>query len=113
MGEGWSSWGGAREKLHADERRRAVSDCPGLSKTLNPTHRDHNIAPMRLNRPSLANRLGKRFARPLSRIACAGPVYPMIRMVDAYLNFLIGKGSGGDSYLKEEAEGAAACISRP
>lgn len=68
---------------------------------------------MRLNRPSFANRLGKRFAQPLSRIACAGPIYPLTRMLDAYLNFIIGKGSGGELYLNEEAEAAAACIKRP
>ena len=68
---------------------------------------------MRLHQPSLANRLGKQVAKPLSWLACARWIYPMARMADAYLNFLIGKGSGTGWDLREEVRGAGLRIRRP
>ena len=61
---------------------------------------------MQLHKPSLANRLGKRAARPLSWLACSGFLYRPVRMLDAYLNFLIGKGSGTGWDLGEEVRAA-------
>lgn len=68
---------------------------------------------MRLHRPSLANRLGKRIGKPLSRIFCSAPLYGPVRMMDAYLNFLMGKGSGTGWDLNEEVRAAATRIHRP
>ncbi|MEI8291588.1 MAG: FkbM family methyltransferase [Verrucomicrobiota bacterium] len=68
---------------------------------------------MRLHQASLANRLGKQLAKPLSWLACARGIYPLVRMTDAYLNFLIGKGSGTGWDLREEVRGAVLRIRRP
>ena len=68
---------------------------------------------MQLHQPSFKNRLGKSLAKPLSYVACSGLVYRPLRMVDAYLNFLIGKGSGTGWNIKEEVAAAIPCIRRP
>jgi len=67
---------------------------------------------MRLNRSSLKNRIGKAVAGPLSLIASARWIYPLTRMADAYLNFLMGKGSGTGWNLRGEVCAAARCIHR-
>ncbi len=67
---------------------------------------------MRLHKPSFFNRAGKLMAKPLSWIACSGWFYKPIRMVDAYLNFLIGKGSGTGWDLQEEVRAAVMHIHR-
>ena len=68
---------------------------------------------MQLHKPSFANRTGKRLGKPLSRVVCAGPFYKPVRMLDAYLNFLMGKGSGTGWDLREEVRAAVARIHRP
>lgn len=68
---------------------------------------------MQLHKPSFANRMGKRLGKPLSRILCSAPLYPAVRMLDAYLNFLMGKGSGTGWDLREEVRSAVARIHRP
>src|ERR1019366_3726445 len=68
---------------------------------------------MRLHNPSFFNRAGKLAAKPLSRIACSGWFYKPARMLDAYLNFLIGKGSGTGWDLHEEVRAAVRRIHRP
>lgn len=68
---------------------------------------------MQLNKPSFANRLGKSAAKPLSRIACSRWFYNPCRVLDAYLNFLIGKGSGTGWDMREEVRAAVSRIHRP
>ncbi len=67
---------------------------------------------MRLHKPSLANRLGKNAAKPLSKLASSRWFHPLVRMTDAYLNFLIGKGSGTGWDLDGEVSAAIARIHR-
>lgn len=68
---------------------------------------------MRLHEPTLANRLGKAVAKPLSRIVCCSLLYKPARMAEAYLNFLLGKGSGTGWNLECELTAAARRIRRP
>ena len=68
---------------------------------------------MQFHKPSFANRIGKRMAKPLSSLACSRLFYKPSRMIDAYLNFLIGKGSGTGWDLKAEVRAAVARIRRP
>ena len=68
---------------------------------------------MQLHKPSLGNRLGKAAAKPLSRLACSALLYKPARMVDAYLNFLLGKGSGTGWNLDAEVTAALQHVSRP
>jgi len=49
----------------------------------------------------------------LSRVACSRPFYKPLRMLDAYLNFLLGKGSGTGWDLREEVRAAVVRIHRP
>jgi FkbM family methyltransferase len=65
---------------------------------------------MELHKPSLANRWGKRAAKPLSRVTCSELLYAPSRMFDAYLNFLHGKGSGAGWDLHEEVGAAVRLI---
>ena len=62
---------------------------------------------MQIHKPSLANRIGKRVAKPLSWVVCSPLFYKPSRMFDAYLNFLIGKGSGTGWDMREEVRAAA------
>jgi len=68
---------------------------------------------MQLHKPGLANRLAKAAAKPLSRIVCSSLLYKPARVADAYLNFLIGKGSGTGWDLQSEVSAAARWIRRP
>jgi FkbM family methyltransferase len=68
---------------------------------------------MHLHKPSLANRLGKAAAKPLSRLVCSSLLYKPARLAEAYLNFLIGKGSGAGWDLDAEVAAAARHIQRP
>jgi FkbM family methyltransferase len=68
---------------------------------------------MQLHKPSLANRLGKAAAKPLSRLACSSLLYKPARMVDAYINFLIGRGSGTGWNLDAEVRAAVRHVVRP
>ena len=69
-------------------------------------------ADMQLYKRSFANRIGNRLAKPLSWVACSPLLYKSTRMVDAYLNFLIGKGSGTGRDIGEEVRAAVARIHR-
>ena len=68
---------------------------------------------MQLHKPSLANRLGKAAAKPLSRLVCSSLLYKPARLAEAYLNFLLGKGSGAGWDLEGEVRAAARWIRRP
>src|SRR5262245_24660231 len=68
---------------------------------------------MRLDRPSFVNKAGKSAARPLSRIVCSRLFRTPARLVDAYLNFLMGKGSGTGWDRISEIRAATARIRRP
>ncbi len=68
---------------------------------------------MELHKPSFANRMGKRIAKPLSRVTCSTLFYKPVRMIDAYLNFLIGKGSGTGWDMDEEVRAAVTRIKNP
>jgi len=68
---------------------------------------------MKLHEPSFANRTGKKLGKPLSRIVCSSLFYKPVRMMDAYLNFLMGKGSGTGWDLSEEVRAAVIRIHRP
>jgi len=67
---------------------------------------------MLLHSPTLLNQIAKRFSKPLSRIACSGFFYQAIRAIDAYLNFLQGKGSGTGWDLSNEIQAARKLIER-
>jgi FkbM family methyltransferase len=67
---------------------------------------------MQLHQQSFANRFGKFAAKPLSRIACSRWLYKSCRMLDAYLNFLMGKGSGTGWDMREEVRAAVTRIHR-
>jgi FkbM family methyltransferase len=68
---------------------------------------------MELHKPGLANRLAKTAAKPLSRIVCSSLLYKPVRLAEAYLNFLIGKGSGAGWDLQSEVRAASRWIRRP
>jgi FkbM family methyltransferase len=68
---------------------------------------------MQLHKPTLANRLGKAAAKPLSRFVCSSLLYKPARLAEAYLNFLIGKGSGTGWNLEGEVTAAARRVQRP
>jgi len=68
---------------------------------------------MQLHKPTLANRLGKAVAKPLSWLVCCSLLYKPARMAEAYLNFLIGKGSGTGWDLEGEVAAAARRVRRP
>jgi FkbM family methyltransferase len=67
---------------------------------------------MKLHQPSFANRLAKRMAKPLSRVVCSRLVYKPSRVLDAYLNFLVGKGAGTGWDMAEEVRAATTRIRR-
>jgi FkbM family methyltransferase len=68
---------------------------------------------MQLHKPTLAKRLGKAVAKPLSWLVCCSLLYKPARMAEAYLNFLIGKGSGTGWDLEGEVAAAARRVRRP
>ena len=67
---------------------------------------------MQLHKEGTLNSLGKSLAPPLSRIVCSALLYTPSRMIDAYLNFLLGKGSGTGWGLYEEVHEAVSRIRR-
>lgn len=82
------------------------------------------VAPVRAARPdrrcrlkilqhTFPKRLGKLMGKPLSWLICARPFYTPVRLVDAYLNFLAGKGAGTGWDMAEEVRAAVRCIHRP
>ena len=68
---------------------------------------------MQLYKQTLANKLAKSAAKPLSRIVCSRWLYKPARVADAYLNFLMGKGAGTGWDMAEEIRAAVARIRRP
>ncbi len=68
---------------------------------------------MDFHKPTLANKLGKRLAPLLSRIICSRPLSKPARAADAYLNFLLGKGSGAGWDISKEVRLAAKAVHRP
>ena len=67
---------------------------------------------MELHKPGLLNKVAKSAARPLSRFVCASFVQKPVRALDAYLNFLLGKGSGTGWDLEHEINAALSRIYR-
>ncbi len=67
---------------------------------------------MQLHRPSLLNRLAKRAALPLSGMLRSRHLHRFARGVDAYLNFLMGKGSGTGWDLAHEVQVALSLTHR-
>ena len=64
---------------------------------------------MQLNKPSRAKEMGKKLARPLSWLACSSWLRQPYRVMNIYLNSLVGKGSGG-WVLDDEVQAALARI---
>jgi FkbM family methyltransferase len=62
---------------------------------------------MKYHKTSYLNKLGKKIAKPFSKIACSPLFYNSLRAVDAYLNFLVGKGSGTGWDMSEEVRAAS------
>jgi len=67
---------------------------------------------MDLSRPTVLNKIGKRLSRPLSKLICNKLLFHPARILDAYLNILMGKGSGTGWDIDGEIGGALSCISR-
>jgi FkbM family methyltransferase len=67
---------------------------------------------MRLEQATWLNRLAKRAAGPLSHFICSGVAHKPVRMLDAYLNFLMGKGSGTGWDMRHEIQTAVSRIRR-
>jgi FkbM family methyltransferase len=67
---------------------------------------------MRLDKATTLKKLAQRTASPLSRIVCSRLLYTPMRMLDAYLNFLMGKGSGTGWDLAHEIQTALSCVYR-
>ena len=65
---------------------------------------------MQLHNVPFLTKLAKRTAQPLSRIVCSKLFYKPVRALDAYLNFLLGKGSGTGWDIQHEIEGALSRI---
>jgi FkbM family methyltransferase len=88
---------------------------PAASKRLEMPdgNSDDSGTRMQLHKPSFANRFGKSAAKPLSWIACSRWLYKPCRVLDAYLNFLMGKGSGTGWDMQEEVRAAVTRIHRP
>jgi FkbM family methyltransferase len=59
---------------------------------------------------SRLNRLAKQLAKPLSRIATWGPLLRASRYADAYVNILMGNGSGTGWDLQGEVDAAVAVL---
>jgi FkbM family methyltransferase len=52
------------------------------------------MSSIKLHDWTLLNRTAKMLARPLSALACSRFLHKPVRVLDAYVNFLLGKGSG-------------------
>ncbi len=95
---GSASYAGKRE---AQPRTRLTADDTGCS-----------LARVRLHQATWINRLAKRAAGSLSRLVCSPALLRSMRGLDAYLNFLMGKGSGVGWDLTHEIDAARAHIHR-
>lgn len=67
---------------------------------------------MRLDKATVLNRWAKRAAHPLSRIICTRWLSKPARVMDAYLNFLLGKGSGTGWDMRHEIQTALSRVYR-
>src|SRR6266404_9447386 len=65
---------------------------------------------MHLERATWLNRLAKGCATPLSFLLCSRLLYHPARAFDAYLNFLLGRGSGGGWDIQHEIQAALSCV---
>src|SRR2546426_9449717 len=65
---------------------------------------------MQLHKRTFLNKLAKQAAQPLSYIVCSKFFSKPVRAFDAYLNFLLGKGSGTGWDMKHEIQGAVSRI---
>jgi len=63
---------------------------------------------MQLYKHTTLKKLAQQTASPLSRIVCSRLMYTPMRILDAYLNFLMGKGTGGN--LPHEIKAALSCV---
>jgi FkbM family methyltransferase len=67
---------------------------------------------MRLDKATTLKKLAQQTASPLSRMVCSKLLYTPMRMLDAYLNYLMGKGSGTGLDLAQEIQAARSCVHR-
>jgi FkbM family methyltransferase len=68
---------------------------------------------MKINKSKLLDRTAKSLARPLSRLAVSRLFFKPLRMLDAYLNILAGKGAGSGWDVSGEARAALSLTYRP
>jgi FkbM family methyltransferase len=68
---------------------------------------------MKLRRWKWMDRAAKILASPLSRLAVSRLFFTSLRMLDAYLNILVGKGSGNGWALDDEVSAALSLTYRP
>ncbi len=67
---------------------------------------------MKLHKATLLNKFAKSISGPLSLIVCMPSLLNLARAFDAYLNFLMGKGSGTGWALSQEISSAKTLIER-
>src|ERR1017187_4572149 len=66
-----------------------------------------------LHKWGFLNRSAKMLAKPLSLLVCSRLLYQPFTMIDAYLNYLLGKGAGSGGDLESEVNAALSLIHRP
>jgi FkbM family methyltransferase len=64
------------------------------------------MSTMKMSERTLLNRSAKILAKPLSRLACSRLLYKPFRVLDAYLHFVLGLGSGTGWDLDSEVKAA-------
>jgi hypothetical protein len=52
------------------------------------------MSTLKLHKWGFLNRSAKMLAKPLSLLVCSRLLYKPLTVIDAYLNFLLGKGAG-------------------
>jgi FkbM family methyltransferase len=65
---------------------------------------------MNLEKSTRINKIAKKFAGPLSRIICSQAIFKPARALDAYFNFLMGKGAGTGWSINHEISAALSLI---
>jgi FkbM family methyltransferase len=68
---------------------------------------------MKLRRWKWMDRTAKKLTRPLSKLAVSRLFFTPLRMLDAYFNILVGKGSGTGWALEDEIHAALSLTYRP
>jgi FkbM family methyltransferase len=71
------------------------------------------LSTMKMSEQTLLNRCAKKLARPLSQLACSRVLYKPFRVLDAYLHFVLGLGSGTGWDLDSEVRAALSLTYRP